>query len=270
MSFGEISNEVRTHASPRFRCVQRPALTRGDCVEITHAIPTPATHATLKYLRVQHCSVIAAHDYIVMLKHGAWLSATHEENYGRLFKKQSIGCPICWSGSRALYERANALATRNLDVYQFGVYTGGSMHGIARRVRGFGHMWGFDSFTGLPRETEGLRLEGKHWRPGGFSAADALGEWRLSALMANIKKRIGFRNATLIPGYFNESLTAALRSQYPFQPALLVDVDVDLHVSALECLTWMFEQRLVVAGTIVRYDDWRSFGQRHGEGLAHR
>ena len=49
-----------------------------------------------------------------------------------------------------LARRLRAAARRELDVYQFGVYTGGSMASIARRIRGFGHLWGFDSFAGLP------------------------------------------------------------------------------------------------------------------------
>ena len=87
-----------------------------------------------------------------MLQRGAWLSATHDDVYGHTFKSKYMSC--CWSGSRALYERANALATRSKDVYQFGVYTGGSMRGIARRVRGFGHMWG----VRVSRRTGPLRI----------------------------------------------------------------------------------------------------------------
>eukprot|EP00966_Prymnesium_polylepis_P024512 564690-Prymnesium_polylepis.3 len=47
--------------------------------------------------------------------------------------------------------------SRRVRRYQFGVYTGGTMRSIAKKVRGFGHLWGFDSFTGLPEETEGAR-----------------------------------------------------------------------------------------------------------------
>lgn len=112
-----------------------------------------------------------------------------------------------------------------------------------------------DSFVGLPVETRGERLEGAHWRPGGFSAADALGEWRLDALLTRLRTTIGYANTTFVPGFYADTLTPELRVKHDFQPALLVDVDVDLHKSALECLSWMFEQRLMVPGTLVRYDD---------------
>jgi len=88
-------------------------------------------------------------------------------------------------------------------------------------------------------------------------------------LMSRINATVGYANMTLIPGFFNESLTAGLRDRFEFQPALVVDIDVDLYVSAMHCLTWMFEQRLVVEGTIIRYDDWRNMHQRHGEARAH-
>ena len=144
------------------------------------------------------------------------------------------------------------------------------MQHMARRVRGFGRLYGFDSFQGLPRETAGEKLEGDHWRPGGFSAADAMGEWSLERLLQRLKEKIRYENTTLVPGFYSETLTPALRRAHPFQPALLVDIDVDLHSSAVDCLTWMLEQKLMVPGTLVRYDDWRNIRQRGGEARAHR
>lgn len=201
------------------------------------------------------------------LPRGAWFSASHEATYGKNFKMRGVRG---WAGSRRFKALANAAALRSLDVYQFGVYTGGSMRGLAHAVRGFGQLYGFDSFIGLPAETEGVALEGPHWRPGAFSAADALGSYSVDGLLANLRERVGRANVTLIPGFYNDSLTDSLRRRFPFQPALLVDVDVDLHSSAVQCLTWMLKHRLIVAGTLVRYDDWRNMRQRHGEARAHR
>jgi hypothetical protein len=127
-----------------------------------------------------------------------------------------------------------------------------------------------DSFSGLPAEASGIRLEGPHWKPGGFSAADALKEYSLPALLAKLKEYINHSNVTLIPGYFNHSLTPGLRQQFPFRPALLVDIDVDLYSSSIQCLSWLFEQRILRAGSFVRYDDWRQIGQLHGEARAHK
>ena len=37
------------------------------------------------------------------------------------------------------------------DVYQFGVFTGTGLRKIVKELKGaYGHVWGFDSFQGLP------------------------------------------------------------------------------------------------------------------------
>ena len=37
--------------------------------------------------------------------------------------------------------------------------------------------------------------------------------------------------------------------------ALLIDVDVDLYISCMQCMDWMFANGLIVPGTVVYYDD---------------
>jgi len=195
------------------------------------------------------------------------MSDEHEQTHGRTFKFKSMQW---WSASGSMVRSLRAAARKELDVYEFGVYTGGTMRSIARRIVGFGHFWGFDSFSGLPAETTGVSVEGKHWQPGAFSSADALGVWDESQLVAKLKERIAYENTTLVPGYYNESLNQELRRRHPFQPALLVDVDVDLHSSTMLCMRWLLAHRLIVPGTFVRYDDWRQPRQKYGEARAHR
>lgn len=146
---------------------------------------------------------------------------------------------------------------------QFGVYTGGTLRGIVEGVKGFGHLWGFDSFTGLPAESPGLKVQGKHWRAGGFSAADTMNEHKLESLVAKILRSVPYNNVTLLPGFFSRTLVPSLLQVHAFQPALLIDVDVDLHISSMQALEWMLQSRLLRVGTLVRYDDWVSVG--HGE-----
>lgn len=202
------------------------------------------------------------------LRHGVWLSSEHDDAYGPMFKARQIHG---YGGSAKLMKLLNAAASPELDVYQFGVYTGGSMKALARKIRSFGHLYGFDSFTGLPEEKMGMKMEGPHWKPGGFSAADALQDWTLPTLLSKIKQHIGMvENVTLIPGYFEQSLKPELARSFAFRPALLVDIDVDLYSSTMSCLSWLFEQRILRPGSYVRYDDWRSILQMHGEGRAHR
>ncbi len=201
------------------------------------------------------------------LPRGSWLGHQHDAVYGTAFKVRMIGG---WGGSRKLARLANEAAQPDRDVYQWGVYTGGTMKGIAKRIHGFGRLWGFDSFQGLPAESRDVALEGSHWKPGAFSSADAMHEYQLPALLSRLHATVGYQNMTLVPGYFNASLSAERTRHLPFQPALLVDIDVDLHLSTIQCLTWMIERKLLVPGTLVRYDDFRRIKQRHGEGRAHR
>jgi len=156
-------------------------------------------------------------------------------------------------------------ASQSLDVYEFGVYTGSRMKWINEELgMTFGHLWGFDSFVGFPDIDEGggaalvTKLQGS-WKKGRDSASAALGITSASGLIQFLRERIGApRNGstTFIQGYYNESLTPSLLQRHTFQPALFVDLDCDLHSSTMEAYRWMFESRLIVPGTVVRYDDW--------------
>lgn len=171
------------------------------------------------------------------------------------------------------------------DVYQFGVYTGGSLAGIVLYLRDlnvrFGSVWGFDSFVGLPPEEGGAKITSKNWRPGAYSAADALRAWNWSAVEATLHKTINRSTVdgpvAFVRGFFNESLTPTLARQRHMRPALFVDIDADLYISAAQALDWLFCSGLMVAGaengTLVRYDDWGGpmrVGELLGEARAHR
>ena len=148
------------------------------------------------------------------------------------------------------------------DLYTFGVYTGSSMKFWldqldALKVR-TGPMWGFDSFEGLPQEADGVKKECNAWNVGAFSAADQFDVSSFSEVRAKINDYLGPAHASrtqLVKGFFSDSLTPSLKAERRLQPALLVDVDVDLYISAWQCLDWMFAHELIVPGTVVYYDD---------------
>ena len=157
------------------------------------------------------------------------------------------------------------------DVYEFGVYTGRSMRGISQKLFDnnitFGRMWGFDSFEGLPPDES--TAKSNRWRKGDFNAADALRTHTPTELFNRLERYIGDSRIGWVPGFYNESLTARLAEDRRMQPALFVDVDCDLYSSAERALDWMFENRLIVPGSVVGYDDWFAGGER-GEQVAHR
>ena len=148
------------------------------------------------------------------------------------------------------------------DIYTFGVYTGASLKfwfdGFdALKIRTGPH-WGFDSFEGLPEETAGMALECKAWLPGSFSAADQFGAYTFAEVEKKILDHVGEKwapDTRLIKGFFSDSLTPTLKAEKGMKPALLIDVDVDLYISCMQCMDWMFANGLIVPGTVVYYDD---------------
>jgi hypothetical protein len=53
------------------------------------------------------------------------------------------------------------------------------------------------------------------------------------------------------------------------KPASFVDIDVDLHLSTVEVLTWMLDNNLIIPKTIIYFDDWGSTKEYEGgESLA--
>ena len=206
------------------------------------------------------------------LPEGVWQRAGHERRYGKAFKNATVGGALLrWSISDrfARLLKASSLANPRRDVYAFGVYTGGSVRGIARTLSSFGGcgfhwLWAFDSFSGLPHEATDLHLEGRHWKAGAFSASDALGVHNEKTLLSSIWRAIDHPNVTLVSGYYEDSLPKMPRAQ--LLPALLVDVDVDLYVSAKQALRWLFTSGLIVPGTLVRYDDWSPHVKLTGTG----
>jgi hypothetical protein len=189
-----------------------------------------------------------------------------------------------WTFMPAGKERSRSLAliaSRGMrdysdrDLYTFGVYTGESLKFWLERLAALGvthgPMWGFDSFEGLPAEAEGKELESRAWLPGAFSAADQFDAKTFGEVKRRIFEHLGHRGAAqtqLIRGFFSDSLTPDLAAARGMKPALLVDVDVDLYISAVQCLDWMFTHRLIVPGTVVYYDDVKEVKAEAGGELA--
>ena len=87
----------------------------------------------------------------------------------------------------------------------------------------------------------------------------------MNSVMAKVKGRVGHPGkVTLIGGYFNETCNAATLRSHKMQPALYVDMDADIYLSAMQSLGWMFENKLIVPGTFLRYDDWPRLNATHG------
>ena len=119
---------------------------------------------------------------------------------------------------------------------EFGVYTGGTLRAIARGRHGQ-EVYGFDSFEGLPAD----------WRPG-FDT----GHFALTGDAANA---IDVPGATLVKGWFDESLPDFLASH--LGPAAFIHIDCDLYSSTRTVLT-LLRPRLV-PGTVIVFDEFFNF-----------
>jgi hypothetical protein len=161
------------------------------------------------------------------------------------------------------------------DVFQFGVYTGGGLRQLASDLTQTynitrGRFWGFDSFRGIPESNLRKhspafsgRDDPRGWRRGALNAADQLAgvlgqaAYDYAALSAHILRHVGYERVTLVPGYFNESLPSLERwVRAAMQPAQLVDIDCDIYEATTEAMEFMIQQRLLVPGSFVLYDDW--------------
>ncbi len=160
------------------------------------------------------------------------------------------------------------------DIYTFGVYHGSSMvrlHHECRRGKKIPHkFYGFDSFLGLPAETEGIECLDIHFE-GQYSAIGETGQ-SIEEIIDGIRSKLIYNDQTeFIPGFFGDVLNAELREEKQFRPAAYIEIDVDIHKSAYEVLDFMCTHHLVVPGTIIYYDDWGGVTEwEAGESLAHK
>lgn len=197
------------------------------------------------------------------LRRGDWATNRGAYDAVRMYYRWTF-MPVSKDRRRPLSLIASRGVTdlKHMDVYTFGVYTGASLKfwfdGFDALGIETGKHWGFDSFEGLPDEAEGMELECRAWLPGSFSAADQFGEYTFEGVRDKILEHIGEKHAQdthLIKGFFSDSLTPTLVEERAMKPALLVDVDVDLYISCIQCMDWMFAHGLIVPGTVVYYDD---------------
>ena len=161
------------------------------------------------------------------------------------------------------------------DWYEFGLLTGSTTGDTVRRLHQAGvaprHLFGFDSFIGLPSGD-------KKFRAHQFSSIDALHKQNITGseqvtindAIEYVRSRIDFNRTTIVPGFFSTSLTKELVFAHQMRPAVWVNIDVDLYVSAYQALDWLFANRLVRPGTFLYYDDLYYYPLNSGEDQAHR
>jgi hypothetical protein len=104
---------------------------------------------------------------------------------------------------------------------------------------------GFDSFMGLPQESEGV------WYPDRHS----------KGCFANPKPNIDDERVSFVEGFYEKSLTPELRDT--ISNVIFVNIDVDLYISSVQVLK--FIEPLLKTGTIIYWDDWKDPIDKHPE-----
>ncbi len=170
------------------------------------------------------------------------------------FKTLSPGTP---EAIQKAFDLVSKEADGNIgDYYEFGLFRGYTFLQAYKHCEKQGiddiHFYGFDSFEGLPEPANSIDEHGGRFFAGQFSCSLKEVEDNLSSRGMDISK------ATLIKGFYEESLTEDLRKQHTFGPASVVLMDCDYYSSTKTALDWM--ETYLQFGTVILFDDWYSYG----------
>lgn len=148
------------------------------------------------------------------------------------FARQAMPTATTFTGWRPTLEHALALAPTEGMALEFGVFTGETLRVIAEFRRGR-HVYGFDSFKGLPED----------WRPNipaGTFETDRLPE---------------VPGAELVVGWFDDTLPEFL-AEHPGQVAFL-HIDCDLYSSTKTVLDHVGPR--LAAGAVIVFDEYFNY-----------
>jgi O-methyltransferase len=137
-----------------------------------------------------------------------------------------------------------------------GVYVGSCLVACAEIIRQYklnAHIYGLDSFEGLPQMTEideqyASGLVKEKFRDHGTIFDDTS---QASVQAALDEKGLG-KYVTLVPGFFSDTLASL-----PNKPYFFVNLDCDLYDGHLECLEFFYPK--MEKGGIIFFDDYNSY-----------
>ncbi len=149
------------------------------------------------------------------------------------------------------------------DYLEFGVGGGSSLilaHKF-KHIHGLDmHLYGFDSFEGQPKP-EGIDVHPTF--PEGLSAVS------IEGVVKTLKQSgIDQSEYTLVPGFYNESLTQAKLKELGLKKAALVYLDCALYEASVPVLRFVLP--LLQTGTVLSFNNWYTFNgdPERGEQLA--
>ena len=108
------------------------------------------------------------------------------------------------------------------------------------------HIWGFDSFEGLP-ETKNDSNPIQYF-PGAYSASENLFRDRL------INAGLDMEKVTITKGWFNESLNKNTANALSLDKVAIAYIDCDIYESSVDVLE--FITPFLQTGSVLVFDDW--------------
>lgn len=155
-------------------------------------------------------------------------------------------------GLRALIERTGP---QSLGSYlEFGVYNGTSLLCMYRELEALGlrdvRLFGFDSFQGLPPEAA-EEDEGR-WEPGRCHSPLEF----TTAVLAS--EGVDWQRVSLVPGWFQETLTSETRNALGLSKASVIMIDCDLYSSSKQALE--FCAPLIEDEALIIFDEFHPRG----------
>ena len=175
---------------------------------------------------------------------------------------------------------------KNFDIYEFGVFRGDSMVELSalfnKHKIHVNKFHGFDVFSGMPKETAEPIFQ-KSWDPDILpdefnvmsydetlktpeECAEVVREKAQHVLdMGNNPTKVN-----VVAGLVEETLS----KQEDLKPAFYVDFDLDIYSPTKYAFNYLMENKLIVPGTIIGYDDWGGTPEfdnfKYGESRAHK
>jgi hypothetical protein len=154
---------------------------------------------------------------------------------------------------------------KNASYLEFGLYKGFSLwfaESISREITGNFTLFGFDSFSGLPKTA--IDKAEPYWSPGAYACSQ-------EEVIANIRDSGGdLSRIRLVGGWFSKELFAGVKPDIAARKPALVVIDSDVYESCriiLEEFGPLFRR-----GTVILFDDFNAFEKSddHGERRALR
>lgn len=176
--------------------------------------------------------------------------------------KEDLKYPQIDAAFRYIYDNIDIYSNSDFavaDMYEFGVGSGASINKMIKYIEANLHvkdMWpniyGFDSFEGLPSEQDGVEVFSKFTK----------GSYKFNQID---------HNRSEVPVFIQKCWFQNAKFIDDMEPALLVHIDCDLYTSTIDAFKFLLENKLVVKGTLVAYDEFRSTNDplSGGESKAH-